>query len=533
MTVGLLVVDRRSGFVEGPRGYLSLPADAVEVAPGLYEVMPYLLPDPDIDGLFLAPEPSRQDYFYGGRSNIVSYSVQEESTPIDPGSMEGGAGQITVSFNEGTDTLWLAKEVVQFADTHRNRGMIEGVVRNLAVTDGAVTMTMDSAMALFNSDHIIPPTTGRFDAVLMSYCSRVGVTNPLSVHPSVASRQVQYPAIVGNVWDRLKQIMARERVEMTLIGDTIVVRPLRTVEARLDNFITLTTELNDQNTARAVEVAYYNNTWRNNGEVYPVPNEEPAVYTVDAGEVVEVEIQMSASLRSVNQPTAVDFVENRPYPGGNGVYAVAGNDGKPVKASQWLAQGGSVHVSLADDPSILKVRITGASMEQYAPYRIAMTAGTSNYYNALHITGTGLFYDRQTVTIPTGASSAVTGEEVGMVVENPYISTREEAYSLGAQTAKAWAGTQTISGSATTIQPTTDVQAFGNAAGARVREGDAIYRIRSATTSESTVDFSADLDTTIADFNAEWAGATIADFNLMWSDRLLKDFNSEPLRRDQ
>lgn len=536
MTTGLFVPDRRSGYIEGPRGYYSLPADLVEspAGSGLYLIPSYLI-EAEEEGLYLIPVIESQDYFFGGRSNIDNYSVTEEATPTDPGSMEGGAGQVVVNFNEGVDTLRLTKEVVQFSDTYRNRGMIEGVVRELSISDGAVSMTMDSALALFNSDHVVPPQRGRLDTVLTEYCRIVGVSNTLYVHPSLASRQVVYPGWVGNVWEHLKQIMSRESAEMALIGDTITVRPIRSVEAVIDNDESRSVMINDQSTAKAVEIAYYNNRWANRDEVYPVPGEDPTIYTVDAGETITVEVQLSASLVSVNQPTCISFVQDRPYPATDGVYSVAGNDGKPITPAQWNAQGGSVKVRLTDDPSVIEITITGASMTEYAPYRIAMTAGTGSYYNSLHITGTGVMQERKVVKIPTGASSAVTGEDVGTLVENPFVSSRAEAYSLGVRTAGAWAGVQTTTGTSTSVQPTEeDAQAFGNTAGARIRRGHAMYRVKHATIDPVSVAYTADIDTTVADFNEVWpAGTKVSDFNAMWSGKLVKDFNVEPLRRDQ
>lgn len=533
--ISLAVTTPRGGFVEGPRGYFSLPEDAVEnpVGSGLYDILPYLDEDPDYEGLYEVPVVERTDYFFGTGENVLGYSVQEDATSLDPGDMSGGAPQIQAQFVENIDTLHLNKEIVTLEDTYRNRGRVQGVVRNLAISDQVVSLTMDSVIALFNADYTVPPLNTTFAEAMQFYFDLVQTPYVVDVHPDLADRPVVYPGWRGNMLDLLKQIMAREQAEMAVVDDVVQVRPVRSVTAFIDNVITETVSIEDQSTARAVEVAYYNNTWGTRAEVYPLTTEEPSLYVVDAGETLTVEVPLNASLVSVNQPVCLEFVEDRTYEGTQGVYSVSGADGKPITPAQWNAFGGSVKVELTDDPSVIKITVKGMSLPDFAPYRIAMTAGPSNYYNSLHITGTGVVQDRQIVHLRTGATSAVTGEEVGLVVENPFISTRSEALTLGLYTVRSWAGSQGLEGASHDLHPVDpNTQGFGNIAGARVKRGKAFYRVRSATITPDRVDYSADQDTLVSDFNDVWTGLTVKDFNDQWAGKLVKDFNTEPLRRD-
>jgi putative N-acetylmannosamine-6-phosphate epimerase len=75
-------------------------------------------------------------------------------------------------------------------------------------------------------------------------------------------------------------------------------------------------------------------------------------------------------------------------------------------------------------------------------------------------------------------------------------------------------------------------QIFGNAIGARILKDDANFRISSATTTESVVQFSAQLDTLMSDLNSVWEGATMADFNTQFDGVTFKGYNVIPLRRD-
>lgn len=516
----------------------------------------------------------------GNGDNLKTYAVQEDSTPIDPGSSFGGVGQITVTANSAEDSALLLGEVVL---SDGNRGKTTGTVRSLTSTNGDLSIVADSILGLFNSDHLVKPFRGTFAAAIQYYCDLVGIPNDVTVEETLANRQVTYPGWDGNVWVHIKQLLASEQVEMALVYNRVIVRPLRTITANMDRTTTYGWQANNQSSSKKVEIYYYNHAYRVQGEIYPLLTEEATIYQVDAGETVKFTQQLNASLVRVNQPVAVDFVSDQTYDGSNGVYSIAGNDGLPITAAQWRGQGGKVSVAITDDPSIIEISITGASMTEYAPYRLAMSSGGSNFYNSLHITGEGVFWNKKLLTLQTGATSAVTGEEVGITVDNPFISTLTQAYSLGGKTAAAYAGINyTVNGTAYDInrddasrdliratiadlntsipggtqtsvfntewtgqtiadfnkfwQATVDTlwenQLFGNAAGARILTRDANFRIDSATTTESSVQFTASLDTLVADLNDKWAGATIADFNSQFAGKLLKDFSMIPLRRN-
>lgn len=517
----------------------------------------------------------------GDASNLKSYSVQEDSTPIDPGSSFGGVGQITVQANEARDSVLLLGEVILNDGV---RGKTTGTVRNVASTNGDLTITADSILGLLNSDHTVQPYFGNFAGAIQYYCDLVGIPNDVTVEQSLAGRQVVFPGWTGNVWVHVKQMLSAQEVEMALVYNRVIVRPLRTIVANTDRTITSSWSADNQNAAKKVEVYYYNNSYTVDAEVYPRAGEEATIYQVDANETIVITEQINGSLTSINQPTVVDFVNDATYAGTGGVYSVSGNDGLPITAAQWQGQGGSVRVRITEDPSIIEINIHGASMPEYAPYRIAMSSGSSNFYNSLHVTGTGVVWDKQKITLPTGATSAVTGEEVGITVDNPFISTPSQAYSLGGRTAAAYAGLNyTISGTSFDInrddasrdliqatiadfndsvsagtpisefntewagqtiedfnaywQATVDNlwanQLFGNAAGARVLTPDANFRIDTATTTEASVQYTASLDTLISDFNDKWpAGTTIAQFNAAQAGKFLKDFSMIPLRRN-
>jgi len=569
-----------SDYTEGPTGLYSIPAYLVEssAGSGLY-IVPAGMSESST-GLYTIPSTSnRITYFLGGSENIKTYSVQEDATPTDPNSSAGGVGQITFGVNEDTETLHLLQETITLSDG--NNGKTQGVIRNLSNSNGDVSITADSILSLFNSDHTVLPFIGTLAGAFQAYCNVVGITNQLSVDAAISGRSVVYPGWTGNVWTRIKQICAKESIELSLVFNKVVVRPLRKYVANTERDTSRSYSASSQGTAKTVEVTYYNNKSVTQGEIYPLVGDEPTIYQVDTNETVVVTQQLNASMLSVNQPVCTAFVNNTTYAGTNGVYSVTGNDGLPITPSQWAAQGGSLSVRITEDPSIIEITIVGSSMADYAPYRISMSAGTSSQYNSLHITGTGVTWEPKTVTLVTGATSAVTGENVGATVTNPFVSTLQDAHNAGLQTARAYAGSFTVSGNAfginrsdydqsqiratiadfnTAVAAGTDVsvfnttwvgntvaqfntywqstvdnlfsnQAFGNAAGSRVQRDLAWFRVTNATISETGVQFDAELNTLVSDFNTVWGPTDISVFNAAWANKKMKDFTTTPLRK--
>lgn len=508
--------------------------------------------------------------------NLSSYSVTEDATSLDPGVYDGGVGQLTFTLPSADRSM---DTVVTLSDTQRGR--FQGVVRNLDETPLDVSVTVDGIFTLFNSWHTVVPYNGTLAGYITLLADTVGITNTLSVETSIASSAVIVPGYVGNVWDNLKQFLGANQWEIAQVFDQVVVRPIRLVTAITDRVTAITRTINSQTSAQKVDIEWSESSWGTQVEVFPIADDAPIV--VNAGETVVQTYTLNASLLSVNQPVLSASVLDQSYAGTNGVYAVAGNDGLPIATSQWTAQGGSLSVRVTEDPSVIEVTVVGASMPDYAPFRIAMIAGTSNYYNALHITGTGLVWTKHTLNLVTGSTTNTTGEVTGTVVINQFIQSYEQAFDAGLHTAAAWANPQiTLAGSATSLNRTFDNaaflrasfelfntesglttidsfntayagltfgdfnaywnaqvslgftnQLFGQGIGARFPYEYAVYRITQTTTDPYSVGFNATIDTTMEDFNTAWNAMTFADFNTQFAGYRLQDFNPEPLRNEQ
>lgn len=386
-------------------------------------------------------------------SNLEDYSVVEDATPMDPNSMTGGYGQISFDILDYRDYRLLRGKEFRLDDSVKGR--TSGLVTEFTNNNGMVSITTDSALGVLNSWQHMPAFVGYVDELIDLWFEKVGLSLPVRFEGVVAAQYVTVQAFIGNLWDHLKQFLSANKIEMALVYNTIVFRHFRNFDAVTDNLIDISTGVAMGESARTVEVSYYNNEYVAYGELYPplstyednysteegdAEAAELNILQVDANETVEYTLQLDATPLSVDRrPSAVDGVSDSPQTAS--VYTVVGADDLPVPAAQWNAQGGKVRVRISpDDPTQLIVTVHGPSNKELAPYRIAMSSGSGNYYNSLHIMGEGTRFLEKFVTIHTGATTDTTGTEVGVRVQNRYITTKSQALDTGKHTAAAYSG---------------------------------------------------------------------------------------------
>lgn len=525
--------------------------------------------------------------FAGSTANINNYSVSEESTPVEASDTSGGAGQITfTAVDNGALSALLINSDVSITDG--DRGTITGRINNLNSTDRIISVTADSRLGRLVADKRVGPVDTTLDSVIYSYLGMCGITGDIAIDSSLASIPVVAKGWTGDMWTKIKELLVVNNAEISLVRGNVVVRPIRERRALEINNISETWTIANNDLAKAVEVYYYNSESLSDTLIYPKGgwNEDVTIYTIDAGQTTTVNIPVDVSITYVEQPEAQDYVAKEQVTSG---YAVIGNDGRPITAAQWTADGGSLSVAIGEDGQSLDVTIVGATGDsiRYAPYRIAVSAGSSDYYSSLRIVGDGVHFTRESVVCPTGATNDETARDIGVTVDNIFIQTKGDAWDAASKVAGKWASpNRTISitksyinrpgetelnydyasfdqfddyavteGLTTfndfdtewsgdtfsdfdaywyaQVQDTFDFQVFGNANGARVQYRRAFYRIRSATITESSVSYVAEADTTFEEFDAsaDWGdpGMTFSDFDALYSGYTFNEFSLIPL----
>ena len=527
--------------------------------------------------------------YAGAKSNVSAYTVSEESTPAELSDSTGGTGQITFSAVEDPSRLGstlLLNDTVKLTDG--DRGNTEGKINSITGNDRILTVTADSRLGRLVVDKTAVGVNDTFANVMTYYLSLGGITTGIAIDASLSAIPVVAQGWQGDLWTKIKELCVTYGAEISLVKGNVTVRPVRQRRALEINNISESWTVSNTDIAKEVEIYYYNTEYKTNALVYPAGgwNEDVTVYTVDARQTLEANIPVDVSITSITQPTPQVFVSTTETAS---VYAVAGNDGIPIQPAQWVADGGELSVTIGADGKSIDLKIVGAggATAKYAPYRIGVSSGPSNYYSSLRINGTGVFFKQESIKAPTGADASTTARDVGVTVDNYFVATKSQAQSLALDVASRWASPiRTISITKATInkpgetsqsynyatfgdfdayaasngistfanfdtvwagktfaefdaywyslvQNQFDYQVFGNANGARVQWRRAMYRIRTATVTESGVEYTAEADTTFADFDASVAygnaGMTFADFDALYNGMTFEDFALVPL----
>lgn len=354
-----------------------------------------------------------------GQRNITGYTVQEDATPLDGSSTEGGVGTISFALPEDDNSLALFGTSVQLSDDFR--GMTSGTVTGIGLTGGINSVTADSRLGILVGTTTASPITGSFEAVVRYYLRLGGITDGVYFDPRVSGVQVTAPGWKDDVWLKLKQLCITYRVEIAVVATNIVFRPARAVTIDVRKKTDFSVNVAKTDAAQNIEVTYYSNEWVDGEVVYPrTPDEVAAaqVYTVEAGAVLEDDIQLSASVASVLQPICVDDVA-QDYDGTQSVYSVRASDNSQVTAQDWTSMGGKIELSVNDDTMSVHIKITASSDQYYGPYRIAGRMKEVTDLNTV-IVGPGQQADvAATTTSTSSAGTTKTSSATKTVVQDP------------------------------------------------------------------------------------------------------------------
>src|SRR5690606_11121151 len=83
------------------------------------------------------------------------------------------------------------------------------------------------------------------------------------------------------------------------------------------------------------------------------------ILNVNAGEIAEYTLELSASVSAIQTPTMLTSVT--PEHATSSVYTIVANDGLPVTEALWSSRGGSLIVRINPDTQSLTIRMRGAT----------------------------------------------------------------------------------------------------------------------------------------------------------------------------
>lgn len=523
----------------------------------------------------------------GAATSLTGYTITEDSTPLDPADSSGSTGSISFGVSEDKNangTIALLGATLNLSDS--DNGQISGLVRTLNTINGETTVQLESSLSLLNADRLVNGYSGTLRGAFTYYFSLVGIGTPgFTVADDIALRTVAFQGWTGKIWDGLKEICAAQGIEISYVSNKIVVRSPRGREAvhYRDSSVEFSIS-NNEETALAIEIYAYHNEYKSFAVVYPPVRGEASPISVDAGEIKVITAEINASIIALVQPEALATI-NPMYSQVSG-YVVVDKDGKTVAPGIWAGAGGKVRVGMGESPDEIMITVTGASLAN-GPFQLGIKQDDDTI-STLLVGGEAIISNPEKLTIATGADPAIVTQKVGITVDNPQISTLAEAYAAGLRAASAYGGVSRAlkistarinrvgeSGSASfytfdefaaEYNPTTFTQweasvqwngktfanfeefyaavhandfsnqAFGNVGGARVRYRDAWYRIRTSQINPLGLQYTAEPDTLVADFEINFAGEdgsgmTFVEYETMMAGKTFDDQAASPLWR--
>jgi DNA-directed RNA polymerase subunit H (RpoH/RPB5) len=504
--------------------------------------------------------------------SLISYQYSEDVTSLEPSTLSGGTGQVNVTAiavsgdkvdNTHPDSKLLINNKMLL--THTESGEVEFSVKQVNKNIDVVSIVGDTLQAQLNKEVTAGPHGGSGYTLLSAlqyYCELAGISaenDNLVFSGTLADELDSVPANFvgwnGNLWEYIKMFCAAVSasetnnvgIEAYIDLDTLVFRKAKTSDAdfKQQNLSSQSISIDSFDAAQKFEIFNYNTSYKINSVVQSLSvNKEnlPAIaknatvsdaIQVNAGETVKVRLTINASLETVNTLSPVDSILPLPYTGSLGQYVVAGNDGILLKATQWTAEGGSVTAALTENPNEIEITVKAPAAKSLpqasgaelglAPYKVGVEVADGEDYPALYVTGTGVFYEKTSHTINTGADVSFRNEVSAPSIDNPFITNMRDLYNNAAAAAQAICGPN--------VQLSEDVstiESFGETPGKlRLVESNR-FRISSVSYSEQGTSISASPSATFADFNAKWTGLDFADFTSTVLDP--DDFPNETLK---
>jgi len=427
----------------------------------------------------------------GMKLEAESYSVSEAATPLAAGDSSGQVGTFSISvpvpdeyvplgvetegfgygegpygqgpygggsFVEIANSPWrvirqvgpqiLIDKSVRIEDPRK--GFTLGTINSSSESrdGGTIQLSGTSRLGSLNVYGIqAQPFVGTLRNAFEYYLSLAEITTDLFVDDEIADRAVVFPGWTGELWYNLKMMAAAQDCDVSLVSGIILLRAIRKRIATSNRDTSRSVQVGSNTLARAVEVYQYNNRPITNELVYPPGGWTPEVevMTVNAGETTEYTLELSASVSSIEAPVMQTSVTQDHS--SSSVYTIVADDGLAISPALWSAYGGSLSVAITPDTSHLKVTLRGATgiptTSGIAAQNFSVALGsdtTGNRYSTFRIVGSGVGFSKVKKRIRTGVPESKTSTDVGVTIDNPFISTVDDLYRAGTRAAKQFAG---------------------------------------------------------------------------------------------
>lgn len=483
--------------------------------------------------------------------SLIAFSYNEDVTSLEPSNLDGGVGQVAftgmvvkedkVGNTHPSSKLLINNDIVL---TDTVFGSVQFQAQNVTVNNEIASVTGSTIHERLNVDKTAGPhggTGATLWTAIIYYCSLVNITPSISsgLQATLDAIDVNFIGWQGNVWEHLKMLCAAVSLsdsgniglEMFIDNNTLTFRQALTTNVVIDEYIEdASLAINSTDTAQRFSLTKYNTVYGSNRVIAEEDRGELTAPTanvtiddrmqIDAGETLVKRFKVNASLETVNQPTVVSAITTLPYPltGNFGEYVVVGSDDLPIQPSQWIDQGGSLTVSITENPNEIELTIVAPPAPSlpladdpaeltFAPYKIGVESSGGEEYPALYITGTGVFFEKKTKDFITGASNDYTSKEDATEVDNPFFIRDHDISTRGVAAAQAQCGPDIL----LSMTVSEGVQ-FGSTIGAMFDYQSNKYRLSSIQFSDASVSITGKGCARFSNFDSIWSGKTFANF---------------------
>ena len=450
------------------------------------------------------------------RMPLETYSVTQDSQPLDLSNSSGGVGGFTAEVRRPELASIFSRYGHRYLNGKRcrlltNRGTFHGTITNtdlsnrVAVSiDGVTTM---GALNAFNVE--APPFSGTLGGLIQTYFGLISESAPeYTIDTDLSVIPVLYPGWSGDLWPKLKDLCAAHEMQIYPMDDGSIHFAKALGDEYTPGGVASISETGEpQSLARSVEVVKYTYREVNKELVYPPGGwgDDVEVITVSPGQVVEYTLELGGTYTSIETPQHVPFVDKLEYR--SSVYSIVDETGRTVSPETWKTAGGSVTFTLAPDGRSIRMLVVAPGRVmldsinlQIGSYAIGSRFGdASSQYSTLRILGTGIEEQSETLNFATGVTKELTGSEVGTTIDNMFVSTMAQAGAAGMRAALTFSGNNaSVKLDGQSIPPP----------GAHIQDTYRDYRQRTTTVTPEGVSVDADYYLTTDEHSAGFDGMT-------------------------
>ncbi len=254
-----------------------------------------------------------------------------------------------------------------------------------------------------------------------------------------------------------------------------------------------------------------------------------------AGEITEVQIELGASVKSIQQPVCVKAIDDSSIVPDFSCYVVSSANGHTLSPKAWRQFGGRITGEVNRDTVTATLRVYAPAVPSLSPFTIGYDDGEKTYA-ALYLLGDGVGIIKRTVTWETGLSDDLVADDTTAEYDNAFLQTEEQALDAAHSALCRKIGSfQTVTLTCTGIRDVAGAvalrpeTALGRVAGARVLWDGLYYRVRSAAISAAQIVLTCEQDVRFSDMNDAFPdGLTFDQLGKLHADARFRDFGTDP-----